>query len=198
MGRFTATVSASEGKKYEKPPAGVHAAVLIGLFDLGTHSRTYSDGKTKRNRKLFFVWELTAEADSKGENFVVGCDFTWSLHDKANLRKFVESWIGEAIPKGGKIDLDDFLDKPCLITLMNNDLGNNKTVVDVVGIAPPMRGLPVPPASRGVATFLMSDIESQASLIDLPDWVPRLYGREIREEIKASEEWRAMPDEIPY
>ena len=85
--------------------------VVLHLVDLGTHSVTFN-GKAKDTRKIFLAWELTAEADSKGNNFVVGEGYTWSLNQKATLRSIVEESLLEVmydIPERSDI-------RKCIIT----------------------------------------------------------------------------------
>lgn len=193
MGSFTAKASNTEGKAFELPPTGAHPAVLVGLFDLGTHSHTFQ-GDTKRARKLYFVWELTAEHTKEGETFLVGRDFTWSLNKKSNLRPFIESWVGESLREDQEFDFGSLLSQPCQITLKGKAIGENKKVVEVSGICPPMRGLTVPEATRDITTLNLDDFSSSLDPLNIPEWVPRLYGREIADDIKASEEWQALPN----
>jgi hypothetical protein len=192
MGSFTAKATSKEGGSFEIPKAGARPARLVGLFDLGTHSREFQ-GKMTENRKLFFVWELTGEFDSEGRPFVVGRDFSWSLHKKSKLRPFVESWSGSSLREDEQFDFGTFLDQPCLITLTQKEIGEGKKVVEVSGIAPPFPGLSVPPASHPITTVCLDDFSSSIDPLDIPGWVPRLFGREIADDIKASHEWQSLP-----
>ncbi len=187
---FKMKASSSEGD-YELPPTGQQPAVLIGLIDLGTHSRTFGAGanaKTTTTRKLLFVWELVAETSSKGEQFVVAQDFTWSLNQKANLRKFLEGWIGRSLKEEEEYDFALLLGQPCVLNLSEGQTGNGKKFVEVASAAKPMRGLNVPPASNAVFAFSI-DAQTNNAPPDLPDWVPPIYGRKVIDDITASEEW---------
>lgn len=196
MASFTAKASSSEGT-YELPPAGAHPAVLVGLIDLGTHTRTFN-GDSKTARKIMFIWELTAESNSKGENFVVAQDYTWSLNKKAKLRPLIEGYAGRALRDDEAFDFGTLLGVPCQVTLTANMTSGGKSFVEVSGACKPMRGLTVPPATREVFTFSPDDLEAQVPDLDIPAWIPRLYGREVSDEIKASEEYQALPDSIPF
>src|SRR4051812_15651725 len=113
---WTAKANNSEGGDFELPPGGMYPAVLVSLIDLGTHERTFN-GQTTEARKLFFVWELTGEFDSKGQPFIVAQDYTWSLHKKAKLRAMIEEWRGKGMSDEEEFDLISLLGKPCMLTL---------------------------------------------------------------------------------
>ena len=69
-------------------------AVLVGLIDLGTTENTYQ-GKTSDRHKILFVWELTAEHDSHGSNFLVRRITPGALARKPSC---AQSW--RALPGG--------------------------------------------------------------------------------------------------
>ncbi len=187
---FRMKASSSEGE-YELPPTGQQPAVLIGLIDLGTHTRTFN-GKSSTNRKLLFVWELVAETSSKGDQFVVGQDFTWSLNAKANLRKFLEGWIGRSLKEDEEFDFAMLLGQACVLNLSEGMTGGGKKFVEVASAAKPMKGLTVPPASNAVFAFSI-DAQTNNAPPDLPEWTPMIYGRKVIDDIVASEEWGKLP-----
>jgi hypothetical protein len=196
------TKSAGSGEDWELPPGGTHAAVLVALIDLGTHSFEFK-GKPKESRKIYYVWELTAENDSKGNSFTVARDFTWSMSAKSHQRPMIEAWVG-TIADDQEFDPTVLLGKPCFIGLTEGTSSNDKKFIEVATVGQPMKGFAVPPASKPLFTFHLSQVRTQKDSIPIPEWVPRLYGREIIDEIKSSKEFLALPvttngnGDIPY
>ena len=175
---------------YELPPGGSYPAIFIGLIDLGTQTWEYNNKKNE-SHKIYFLWELTSEKNSEGNNFVVGADYTFSLHEKANLRKMVESYNGKPLDPEKEIDIMLLIGKPCVLSLTEGKSSNDKAFVEVTGVARPIKGQNVPTASRKPYIF---DFEFHPDFKQdppIPDWVPMLYGRSIIEEIKKSPEWKA-------
>jgi hypothetical protein len=190
---FRTKANNSDGGDFELPPAGVHPGILIGLVDLGTHSSTYNNEKKDRH-KILLAWELTAEADSKGQNFLIIQDYTWSLHKKAGLRALVDGFRGKALGDNEEYDLAEMLGKPCMISLSEGVSGGGKRFMEVTSLSPPMRGLTVPPASHDIYAFLLGMINSTLDPIDIPAWMPRLYGRNVIDDIRASQEYAKLPN----
>lgn len=189
---FKTKASSGEGGDYELPPAGSHPAILIGLVDLGTRDNTYN-GKTSKRHKIMLIWELTAENDSKGQNFVVSADFTWSLNSKAGLRTIVEGFRGKALADNEEFDIATMLGAPVMISLSEGVSGGGKKFIDVASVGRPPKGLAVPPATHETYLFHWGAIGSTKDDFDLPDWMPRLYGRMVADDLKTSDEYEALP-----
>jgi len=189
---FAIKANSGEGGDFELPPSGMHPAVLVGLIDLGTHTREFGGEKTDQH-KLYFCWELTAENDSKGQSFVVGQDYTFSLNKKAKLRGIVEGYLGRSLADGEEFDPMLMVGNPCIVNLKDGVSGSGKKYVEVGGIGKPMKGQTVPPATKEFCIFSLSQINSTIDPIDIPSWVPPIYGRAILEEIKKSHEYGRLP-----
>lgn len=188
---FTKKANSGEGGDFELPPSGMHPAILVGLIDLGTHTREFNGEKTDQH-KLFMVWELTAENDSKGQNFVVGQDYTFSLNKKAKLRGIVEGFLGHMLADGEDFDVALMLGQPCVLNVMEGKSGSGKKFSDVAGVGKPMKGQTVPPATREVFAFSLTMINSTADVLEIPAWVPPIYGRKIPDEIRKSQEYTKL------
>lgn len=188
---FRMSASSGEGGDFEMPPAGSHPAVLIGIVDLGTKDNTYN-GKTSKRHKILLAWELTAEADSKGQNFVVAQDYTWSLNSKAALRTIVEGFKGKALADNEEYDVADMLGQPCMINLSEGMSGGGKKFMEVSGVSKPPRGLTVPPASRDAFVFHWGAVGSARDDFGLPRWLPKLYGRNVEDDLKTTDEYVAL------
>lgn len=177
---------------FELPPPGIHPAVLVGLIDLGTHESNFG-GQIKDRHKILLVWELVNECDSQGQNFIASQDYTWSLNVKAGLRRVVEGFLGKSITDGSEFDLMTLLGAPCMVSLTEGQSGNGRRFIEVTSLSPPMRGLAIGPPTRELFAFHLGALSSSRDELKIPDWVPRLYGRVVAEDIKASKEFRSLP-----
>lgn len=197
---FLQTVPANDGGgDFERPDPGTYPAMLIGVVDMGTHSRTYN-GKTTEQRKIYLAWELTAENDSKGNTFVVGQDYTWSFNTKAHYRSLVEGWTGKTLVEGQAFDIRTLVGKPCVIGISEGLSAAGKKFSEISSVGPVMKGLVVPEATRQPFVFSVSSVQSPDLMPEFPGWLPRLYGRLIIDDVKASKEFQAMlaKQDIPF
>lgn len=190
---FRGTAKNSEGGNFEQPPTGQQVAVVIGLVDLGTHLHDNKKGKTWTARSIQFVWELTDEKDSKGENFIVGQGYTWSLHKNSDLRPMLEGWTGKKFSDGEEYDFGHLLGTSCMLTLTRGKSGNGKEFTEVASVSMPYKNMQIPPATRQPFAFSLDEQVSSATPPEIPDWVPPNYGRKVIDEIKASNEWQDLP-----
>ena len=85
-------IVASKGSSFTPCPAGTFCAVCIDVVDLGMVQSTYS-GKTKKQHKVHIIWQIEEKRDD-GKFFTPRKRYTLSLHEKASLRKDLESWRG--------------------------------------------------------------------------------------------------------
>jgi hypothetical protein len=85
-------VTAGNSEKFEPAPPGLHQAICVDVVDMGVLEVTYA-GQTKKQRKVRIVWQID-ELMASGKPFIVQKRYTASLHEKATLRKELESWRG--------------------------------------------------------------------------------------------------------
>ena len=115
-------------------PAGVHKAVCNRFVDLGTHEDNGQFGLRTR-REIMISWLIPAERieiDGKDLPLIHNQYFTWSMHEKANLRKSLESWRGRpfgerdfAGPPDG-FDTKKLIGVGCQLQIMHNENGKAK------------------------------------------------------------------------
>lgn len=189
---FTVKASSDTGGDFERPDPGIYPARLIAVVDMGTHTRVFG-GKATTNRKLFLTWELCGEADSQGNYYLVGQDFSLSLHPKANYRKLVEAWIGRTMTDGQEFNITEMVDKPCCVTISEGISGSGTKFTEISSVGPVMRGLNVPQRQRDPFIFTVNSLHSSGDTIDIPDWMPRTYGKPLAEKIRESAEFGNLP-----
>ncbi len=174
------TQKASKGGdgNFEKAPAGNHPAVLVALIDMGTQTVDgFQGGPSKEQHRAYMVWELVSEPDSNGKNFLIGMDLNISLNEKATLRKWIEARTGKPIPEGSEYDISKELGQPCLLSVVEKN-GYPK----IMGMSGVPKGTAVPKPTKALTTWTLDDYGS-AGKIDLPDWLPWLFGECIEDHI---------------
>jgi hypothetical protein len=131
---------------FELTPAGTHLAVCYRVIDLGTQNTTYN-GQPKFAHKILVSWELPDEHMKDGRPFTISQRYTWSMSEKATLRKHLESWRGAAFteadfgPNG--FNIKNILGKGCVLTVTHSEKGE-KHYANIAGIGKLMKGMAAP------------------------------------------------------
>jgi hypothetical protein len=169
--------------EYDQPPAGNHPAVMVAMVDLGTQTQEYQ-GKVTRQRRVFCVWELVCERDTNfpvgDQNFLVAIDLNVNIsNEKCKLRNWIEARKAKKFPENYDYDISQELGQPCLLNVTHNANGYAK----VGGVSAVPRGMTVPPAKTRPFLWSLDDLPADGSEPDLPDWLPRLYGKRLADVI---------------
>lgn len=132
------------GGDFQTAPAGAHLARCSKLIDLGTQTVEWQ-GKEKKQYKILFAWDLVHERmDPTTEYpepkcFTVFGRYTFSLHEKGNLRPMLQSWFPkwdlEECERNGEIDLSNIPNQPCYLTVTHGD-SKGKTYANVGAVMP--------------------------------------------------------------
>jgi hypothetical protein len=171
---------------FELPPAGTHIGICYRVLDLGTQDGSYN-GKPTRKHKIMISWELPDEKMTDGRPFVVSQRYTWSMSDKAALRKDLESWRGKPFTDAdfgpGGFDIRKLLGVPCLLTIVHTE-GDTKyaNIKSVTGL---MKGMAAPPLTND-KVFLGLTVEL---------WEPEVFYKlsdGMQETIKSSPEYAEL------
>src|SRR5690242_21213559 len=86
-------IAKNEGSAYTPAPQGQFIAVCADVIDLGMVTTEWQ-GQKRTTHKIRIVFLINESMDD-GRPFTVSQQFTLSLNEKANLRKFLESWRGQ-------------------------------------------------------------------------------------------------------
>lgn len=173
-----------EGGEFAKPPAGNHRAVLVALIDMGRQRQEpyETGGKVTFTHRIYWCWELADEQIAgAGKNHVIGMDLTFSLHEKAKMRGFVEARTGKKIPDGLEYDITQELGQGCFLNVIEK---NGYPKIDSIGALPKSMAKPVPT----YPVTLISLDEFKSGTKSIPDWVPWLYGEVLDDHIKRCKE----------
>lgn len=174
------------GSDYKPVDAGNYAATCIRVIDLGTQTTNYQ-GEEKSARKVRLFWEIpevTVEWEGVERPATISSTYTASLHEKANLRKVLESWRGRSFTpdelKG--FDTKNVLGAPCLLNVVHTEK-DGRTYANVATVSPLIKGMAKPEVTGPLINFDLDAFE--------PEVLDGLHDK-LRDQIKASPEYRAL------
>jgi len=139
--------------EFQSVKPGTYVARCYRMIEIGTIKEDYM-GQEKQQQKVMVTWELPTELavfdEAKGEEpYAVSKTYTLSMHEKANLRKDLESWRGKGFTEdeANKFDISVLVGKPCLLSIQlqqsKSNPGRSYTVIS--SISPLMKGQECPP-----------------------------------------------------
>jgi hypothetical protein len=136
-------IYASAGGDFKPAPAGAHAAICVDVIDLGVILTEYA-GLKKPQHKVRIVWQIDEERDD-GKLFTVSRPYTLSLHQKATLRRDLESWRGKSFTEDElkRFDLESLIGVPAMLNVIHA-FKEGKTFANVAGVMKLMKGLSAP------------------------------------------------------
>lgn len=134
---------AGSDKEYVLCPTGVHPAVCVDVVNLGELWNTQGH---KFQPKIEIIFQVTLDEESAVEEIpIVRKRFTLSLHKKATLRAFLESWRGRAFTdeEAQGFDVRKLLAAPAFVNVVHNSV-NDKTYANIASVMPLPKGMPKP------------------------------------------------------
>jgi len=202
---LTATDS-GETIERELTPVGLHHAICTGVYDLGVQ---YNERFNKHSHKILIQWELPEvriEIEDKDTGAMKNLpkaaskQYTLSLHEKANLRKDLESWRGKEFTAEELqgFDILNLLGVNCLIQIIHKTT-EKKTYANPAAILPLQPGTPKREPENPLRSFSFET--DQESPEGTPQWI-----REIIEKAEAQTHTQEEPphsaeggdDSIPF
>lgn len=180
-------ITAGSTQPPELPPAGTYVGRCFRVLDLGTHQSTFN-GQTRDRRLLLVTFELLGEEGQMkdGRPFAIGRRFTLSLHEKAGLRKMLETWRGKPYVDGEGVDLRKVAGQYGLVAVTIDSTGEGKTFANLASVVALPKGMPKPPGVNPTQVFFIDD-DGDDALLTLPEKLQAL--------IVSSPEYRAKHDE---
>lgn len=149
-------------------PAGNHVAVCYRVIDLGTQPSEFQ-GKKSTKQKILISWEIPDEKMEDGRPFTIGQRFTWSMSEKASLRKSLESWRGRAFTDNDfsqtGFDIKNILGVGCMLNVVHATNGG-KTYANIASVAKLPKGLTPPPLVNKEVYIWLSREEFNARLFE--------------------------------
>lgn len=159
---------------YEKHPSGSFGARCYQVIDLGTH---YNEKWMKSSHLVRITFE-TSKKMKDGRPFSIQLRVTLSMHEKAALRKYLESWRGRAFTRdeADTFDLEKLLGKCALLTITHSEDGE---FANITGISSLPEGMSEPAAINDPVCYVIGQSGDEA-------W--QKLSDKTREQINSSDE----------
>jgi hypothetical protein len=131
------------GGNFTPAPAGAHTAVCVDVIDHGMLKVVFQ-GKEQQKHKITIAWQIDEDLPD-GKPFLVRRRYTCSLHEKATLRRDLESWRGRAFTDKEleAFDLESLLAVGCLINVIHESR-NGSTYANVASVMRLPKGMTAP------------------------------------------------------
>lgn len=137
----------SENKVWPKHPDGTWQLALADVIDLGTRITTNFQQQRVPQDRVALVWQSMECEPGTATRFELASEFTYSAHEKANLRKFLSPWLGpfttDAEAEAAMMSLDSRLGQNVLATIVHNPSKTDasKVYVNVSAVGKLMKGM---------------------------------------------------------
>jgi hypothetical protein len=164
-------VAKANGENFILCPAGAHASVCVDVVDLGIVETEFA-GEKKKQHKVRIVWQ-TEDAQDNGKPFTAQKRYTLSLHEKAALRKDLESWRGRQFtPQELEgFDLERLIGVGAFINVIHEQR-NGKTYDNVASIMKLPRNVSAPEPQGYVRVCDRQQQAAPAPAYDIETYVP--------------------------
>ena len=186
----------NEGGNFTPAPAGTHAARCVRFIDMGSHEQVYQGESKGLKRLVLLTFELPTEMmeatdDLPERPFTISKRYTWSMHEKSNLRHDLESWRGKKFNDSdlgpGGFNVKNLLGVPATITI-THDERDGRVYTNIASIGSPMKGMQTPDQiSPSVYVSLQKDLFDQEAFDQLHE--------NLQEKLKATPEWQKLTGE---
>ena len=177
------------GTNYTPVPAGSHVARCYSMIQIGTITESFQ-GKEKTLNKVRVTWELPNEKkvfkEENGEQpYSISKDFTLSMHEKSNLRKFLEGWRGKAFneEQAKSFDVTKLLGVPCMLSIIHKTSKDGNLYAEINSVSGLPKGL-ICPDQINPSFELSFENFDEIKFELLPDW--------LKDKIKTSMEYRKL------
>lgn len=198
---------APKPKQFDPVPAGNHVARLYQIIHIGTISNPFQ-GQERQVDTLRLVFELCNERkvfkeDGGEQPYSIGANYTFSMGNKANLRKIVQGILGKVLSddEAFDIEIEKLLGKACLLSVVHKETSTGKTIALIQSASPLPKGLEAPDMSN-LPKFIDVNESDRDELDTLPDF--------LRDKVQSSEEYgvrflgkgmseeKSLEDSVPF
>ena len=190
-------VSASASSNFVPVPSGTHLARCYRIIDLGTQKSEYQ-GEVKYQPKIMIQFEVHGEdaegqpiTTNKGEPMSISKNYTLSLHEKAGLRKDLQSWRGKEFTdqelKG--FELKNLLGAWCMINVVRRAGRDGKDYTNIEGIMPvpaPIKKMGLPDGVNDTKIFSLREPDMELF---------KTFSDNMQFKIRSTPEWNQTVNE---
>lgn len=174
--------------------AGSYVARCVSMTHIGTMIEKYM-GDDKLMNKVRFDFELPTELkvfnEEKGEQpYMLGRDFSLSLHEKANLRKFLAAWRGKDFTEeeAASFDITKLLGVTGMANVIHQTSKDGKVYAAITSMSAIPKGMVCPPQINPSFEFGYTPF-SQEAFDKLPQW--------LKDKVVQSNEYKELFDKAP-
>ena len=180
----------------ELTPEGSYQGVCYAVYDIGTRVSDYK-GKERDQHEIVIIFELPSlriEYDKDGEKLegprVISLRNTFSMSEKANLRKHMETWRGKSFTdlEAADFDFEKLVGANAIIQVMHKTKNNGDVSAIIGSITTPLKEMePKKPENpKSFFSFYAPHVDDQGVHFpeNMPEWV--------QNEIKESFEYKAI------
>lgn len=196
---------------FEIAPAGNHVAICNAVIDLGVQKGRgiYPDPK----HEIYIRFELPTERVKYVKDghevegpMSVGRRFTASMSQKANLRKFIESWFGKAFgtdEAASDFDVALLLSRKCLLNITHSDKGDKK-YANIANATPIPKGMPAEFSQHNQSISFDLTSSDQQTFNLLPEWLQKTINERLDDRLEdksqkpATNNGAPFDDDIPF
>ncbi len=184
------TATNNGGGDHTPVPAGTYVARCYSMIHIGTVEENIM-GESKWLNKVRITWELPTETkvfkEESGEQpFVISKEFTLSMNEKANLRKFLEGWRGKGFSEdeAKAFDITALLGKPCMISVIHKTSKKGNLFAEISSCSALPKGLICPDQVNANLEINYTDHWSAQEFSKLPQF--------IKDKMVSSKEFKSM------
>lgn len=167
------TVRKPEGEGFILAPQGTHVGRCYLVADLGLQDTPFG-----AKHKIRIGWELCNELMDDGRPFVVGKEYTASLHPDSLLAQDLVSWRGKTFSDEELAGFDVFkvLNAPCMLTVIHNTSKQGKQYANVKSVSSIPKGMQCPELKNECVSFSL-EAPDEAMFQKLPEWLRNRVNR---------------------
>jgi hypothetical protein len=179
---------AKGGTDFPPVPAGNHVAICRMIVDLGIQpgSGQYPEPK----HQVYLGFELPTErikyekdGQKKEGPMSIGRTFTASMSVKANLRKFIEGWVGKQFSsdeRAATFDIFQLLDKKCLLNVSHKDK-DDRTYANIAGASPIPKGMKADFKRENALIGFDLETPDEEMFNILPEWLGEKINKRLEQ-----------------
>lgn len=174
---------------FAPPPAGTFPAICYRILDLGTQQSSYM-GKPRKAHKILISWEIKDDEAvmDDGRPMSIHQNYTWSMNEKANLRKDLESWRGKAFTEAdfgeNGFELADLLGVGCFMGVVHKEGDGGTIYANISAISKLPKGMTVPPLVNKKLILWLDETFDKAAFAELSEG--------MQNKIKGSPEYQSV------
>lgn len=192
-------------RTFEGVPAGTHLATCYQLIHIGTINEPYQ-GQPREISKIRLTFEFPHETRTfkEGESekpLVLSEEYTLSMGERANLRKFINGMLGKNMSdeEAYAFDVESLVGKSCLLTVIEKPNSKGVAYPRITTAAPLMKGMEKPEQANPSAILTYQKWDN-AFFDRLPEFIRKKMegSREFEEMMTRPEEEVHPADKIPF